>query len=432
MIRYTVGGYFFLLLFDREIVLAYAAERAGEIVGKVFPFGSRRDTVVGITEGFVVDVTANIANVFHNFVLLGFDFVRVVVAKKRVRIRFFVTKTILRRLFLSHFVEDRRERIEVRNVRKLDKSGVGRAGKRGVERDTREKRQRMPKRDVLYVTVAENLDFRTAIGANDVAHVFDEPEHGYGHHSRHIDGFFDDHRNELLRRSDNDNSVERDRLEHGKRNVSRPGRHIDEHKVHVAPDDVRPELFNHARDHRTAPDDGIGFVLDEQIKRHDFSAFRADGGQNSEFVTFGFCLDPEHFGNRRTCNVRVENGGFIAEPFGNDRAESGYHRLAHAAFSGHDADHFFDAAKLVRLFDHRLFFRAFRVTARAVVRALFAHKNSLSAVCGSVNIVPPRAKTVKRLSPRAGPESRACSAYPKNRVFARCGGTVAEFRRPPA
>lgn len=69
------------LLFHREIVLANAAERAGEIVGKVFPFGSRRDTVVGITEGFVVDVTANIANVFHNFVLLGFDFVRVVVAK---------------------------------------------------------------------------------------------------------------------------------------------------------------------------------------------------------------------------------------------------------------------------------------------------------------------------------------------------------------
>lgn len=94
MIRYTVGGYFFLLLFDREIVLAYAAERAGEIVGKVFPFGSRRDTVVGITEGFVVDVTANIANVFHYFILLGFDFVRVVVAKKRERIRFFVTKPI--------------------------------------------------------------------------------------------------------------------------------------------------------------------------------------------------------------------------------------------------------------------------------------------------------------------------------------------------
>lgn len=421
-----------MLLFYREIVLAYAAERAGEIVGKVFPFGAGRDTVVGIAEGFVVDVTANIANIFHYFVLLGFDFVRVVVAKKRVRIRFFVTKTILRRLFLSHFVEDRRERIEVRNVRKLDKSGVRRAGERGVERNSREERQRMTKRDVLYVAVAENLDFRTAIGADDVAHVFDESEYGHGHHGRHVYGFFDDHRNEFLRRSDNDNTVERDRLEHGKRNVSRSRGHIDEHKVHVAPDDVRPELFNHTRDHRTAPDDGIGLVLHEQIKRHDFSAFRADGRQNPEIVAFGFCLDSEHFGNRRTGDVRVEHGGFIAEPFGNDRAESSHHRLAHAAFSGHDADHFSDAAEFVRLFDHRFLFRAVRVAARAVVRALFAHKNSLSAVCGSVNIVPPRAKTVKRLSPRAGPESRACSAYPKNRVFARCGGIVAEFRRQPA
>ena len=86
-----------VLFFDRESVLAYAAERAGEIVGKVIPFGSR--IVVGIADGFVVDVTANVANVFHYFVLLGFVLNIVprcfFVAKKRERIRFFVTKTIV-------------------------------------------------------------------------------------------------------------------------------------------------------------------------------------------------------------------------------------------------------------------------------------------------------------------------------------------------
>jgi hypothetical protein len=48
-------------------VFANAAQGAYEIVRKIFPFGARRDAVVGIAQCLVVRVTADIANVFHQF-----------------------------------------------------------------------------------------------------------------------------------------------------------------------------------------------------------------------------------------------------------------------------------------------------------------------------------------------------------------------------
>ena len=52
-------------LFLRKIVLADAAERACKIVRQLVPFCAGSNAVVRIACRFVIDITANITNVFH-------------------------------------------------------------------------------------------------------------------------------------------------------------------------------------------------------------------------------------------------------------------------------------------------------------------------------------------------------------------------------
>ena len=52
------------VLFFFETVFTDAAERAFEIFGQVFPFGSGGYAVVGIAGGFVVNIAAYCANIF--------------------------------------------------------------------------------------------------------------------------------------------------------------------------------------------------------------------------------------------------------------------------------------------------------------------------------------------------------------------------------
>lgn len=52
-------------LFSAEGFLADAAERAGEIFRKVFPLCTGLDAGIRAAVLFIVDPTANIANVFH-------------------------------------------------------------------------------------------------------------------------------------------------------------------------------------------------------------------------------------------------------------------------------------------------------------------------------------------------------------------------------
>ena len=59
--------YTYRLFHDRETVLADAAKRAGPAVGNGLKRGARSDAAVGIAFFWVVDVTADVANVlFHD------------------------------------------------------------------------------------------------------------------------------------------------------------------------------------------------------------------------------------------------------------------------------------------------------------------------------------------------------------------------------
>ena len=58
----------------------------------------------------------------------------------------------------------------------------------------------------------------------------------------------------------------------------------------------------------------------------------------------GSAVKAERLGNRRTGNVRVQNGGMVASAVQNHRQKGRNHGLAHAALSADDADDLFHLA----------------------------------------------------------------------------------------
>ena len=57
----------FALRFFAEVVLANSAERANEIVRKIFEFRTGSKVVFFVTGGLIVDPSANVTNVFLYF-----------------------------------------------------------------------------------------------------------------------------------------------------------------------------------------------------------------------------------------------------------------------------------------------------------------------------------------------------------------------------
>lgn len=112
--------------------------------------------------------------------------------------------------------------------------------------------------------------------ADQVAHVLHNAHNRDVHQFRHLAGFFYNHRNQVLRGGDNDDAVYRQRLKDGQRNIAGSRRHVDEHIVHSAPDNIAPELFDGAGDDRASPDDRVVGVLQQEVDRHDLGAL---GGQ---------------------------------------------------------------------------------------------------------------------------------------------------------
>jgi hypothetical protein len=55
------------LSFFRELILAYAADGANPVFGQIFEFGARSDVVFRIAGSFIIDITANFANVFFHY-----------------------------------------------------------------------------------------------------------------------------------------------------------------------------------------------------------------------------------------------------------------------------------------------------------------------------------------------------------------------------
>ena len=220
------------------------------------------------------------------------------------------------------------------------------------------------------------MQFLAAIRALHVGHILHETDYGNIHQLRHVQRLLDDHGNQLLRSSYDDNTVQRERLEHSKRNVAGSRRHIHKHKVHVVPNNVRPELFNSARDHRAAPNNGTGFILEKEIHRHHLdSGFRLKRDQTVS-IAENVAACAECLRNRRSGNIRIKHADTeitAAHQNGHHRRDDGF---THATLSADNSDHVTHGALRIQGFLFNLALisrRAVRSTRGTVMGTFFCH-----------------------------------------------------------
>ena len=166
--------------------------------------------------------------------------------------------------------------------------------------------------DAVKVAFAEDGMLLSAVGAGVGAHVLDDAEEGDIHHFGHFYRFFDDHADELLRGGDDDDAIHREGLEYGEGDIAGAGGHIDEHEVHVLPVDIGPELADRPGNDRAAPDDGIAFLLQQQVDGHDLGTEAGDGGQHDLAEAFGLFPDAERLRDTGAGDIGIEDGGAVA------------------------------------------------------------------------------------------------------------------------
>lgn len=118
-----------------------------------------------------------------------------------------------------------------------------------------------------------------------------------------VDGFADDHADQILRRRHDDNAVKRDALENGQRNVAGSRRHVDDHHIKLAPGNILPELLDSTGDDRTAPDDRRIIALEHQVDAHDLDTLFGFGGEDMFAVTHRFIVDAEHARDGRAGDI---------------------------------------------------------------------------------------------------------------------------------
>ena len=177
-----------------------------------------------------------------------------------------------------------------------------------VDRQFAEDGNMMSLGDLIDVGFAEYRDLFAAVRAGEIAHILDEAENRHIHQSSHLDRLFHDHRDQILRTGHNDDPVYRQGLKNGQRDISGSRRHIDEHIVHITPDNIRPELGHGPGNHRAAPDDGIGLVLEQQVDRHDLDTGAGLNRQDPQLIADRTGLEAEHLGNGRAGDIGVQHG----------------------------------------------------------------------------------------------------------------------------
>ena len=221
---------------------------------------------------------------------------------------------------------------------------------------------------------AENGMDVSAVRTLVVAHVFDYAEYGNVHLFRHLYGLFNYHSHKILRCGDDDDTVHRQGLKNGKRHIAGSRRHIDKHIVNVRPDNIRPELCDSACNDRTAPYDRLSLVLKNQVDRHYLHTRVGGNGDDILICAHRVFPDAEGLGNRRACNVGVENGAVIAAALHLTRQKACHKRFADAALAGNNGDNLFYAGLLVKLLEKALRLAGGAIfSAGGAVMCTFAH-----------------------------------------------------------
>ena len=188
----------------------------------------------------------------------------------------------------------------------------------------------------LGPALAEEGDLPAAVGTEQVAHVLHHAHNGHIHHLRHLHRLLHHHTHQILGGGHDDDSVQGEGLKHAQGHVPGARRHVHEEVVHV-PDHVRPELGNHAADHRAPPEDRVRLVVQQEVDAHELDAGGGGHGEHPPLVRHGPLVDAEDLGDGGAGDIGVQNADSAARPAGQHRQLAGDHGLAHAALAGDNA-----------------------------------------------------------------------------------------------
>ena len=236
-----------------------------------------------------------------------------------------------------------------------------------------------------------------AIGTFEVGHIFHDTQNGHIHHFRHFYSLIHNHANQLLRRSYNNNAVNRDRLENSQRNIPCAGWHINEHIVHIPPDNILPELLYGFRNNRPSPDYRICIIIQQKINRHHLNALFGFAGQNPHLCAIRLFCHTKCLGDGRACDIRIQNSCFFAPSVCQNRHSRGYHGFPNAAFPADNSNHLFDFAVFIGGYQKIRRFSAAAVgrAVAAVVRTIFTHQIHLLNFSYSFHPSFPSGKAVR-------------------------------------
>ena len=248
-------------------------------------------------------------------------------------------------------------------VRRENVSLVGKRGDRGVERELCRGGEVVLLGKLLHFALSEELYPLPAIGAGEVAHVFHEAQNGNFHHLCHVEGFPDDHLDELLRGHHDDRAADGNALEDGQRHIARSRGHVDEHDVDIVPDDVRPELKTCARNERSAPDDGVVIMIEQGVHGDELDPPLRRDGTNVSVRARGAVGDAEHLGDRGARDVRVDDGGAISSRCRPCRKQRGDEGFSDSPLSARDRNDALDVRAPMRGFDERILFAGAAIAA---------------------------------------------------------------------
>ena len=132
------------------------------------------------------------------------------------------------------------------------------------------------------------------------------------HHICHMESFLYDHLYQFLWRCNNNDTIHRKGLEHGKRYITGSRWHVHKQIVHIAPDRLIPELFHSPCNHRSSPDNRCLFIFHQKIDGNDFDSFFCLIRIHSFFVTDQLTVCSKHLWNGRSGNIGIQNSYFIS------------------------------------------------------------------------------------------------------------------------
>ena len=158
------------------------------------------------------------------------------------------------------------------------------------------------------------------------------------HHFGHLHSLGNDHAHQVLGRSDDDDTIHRQALEHGQRYIAGSGRHIHEQVVHILPDHIGPELLDSAGNDGATPDHRRSGIIQQQIDGHHLDTAAAQRGVQAILgcaLAFGHA---EGSGCGGAGNISIQHANPLALPGHSYSQHGGDGGLTDAALAGNNGN----------------------------------------------------------------------------------------------